>query len=73
MPGYLLYIKIVIAYAAVAGVNAALANLGLLNLPFWALPLVSAVLNALAEWLRSQLPASRVGEGFVARVFKAVF
>ena len=73
MPAYLVYLKIVFAYAAIAGVNAALANLGLLTLPFWAIPLVSAALNALAEWLRSLLPASRVGGGAIASVIKAIF
>ena len=73
MSPYLLFFKIVFAYGAIAAVDAALANLGLLNLPFWAIPVVAAALNALAAWLRSLLPASRISQSVFARVIKAVF
>ena len=73
MSGYVLWFKIILAYGALAAVNAGLANLGLLSLPFWAVPLVSAALNGLAEWLRTLLPASRAGKNVFVRIIKVLF
>lgn len=46
--------RIVIGYGIVYGVNALVKEIGGLGLPAIALPLVSALLNAISKWIRDK-------------------
>jgi len=46
--------RTVIGYGIIYGANTLLGLLGAFHLPFWAVPIISAALNALSKWIRDK-------------------
>ena len=50
------FFRVVIAFALAAGIDTALANLGILELPPILVPVIAALLAATGKWLRERFP-----------------
>jgi len=48
------FLRIVLAYGIIYGIRALLNGTAGVDIPLWIVPLISALLNAIAKWIRDK-------------------